>query len=466
MKLCSPLQATPFGQQEEQNMHSQVQRHSNAANTPTILERSIADVIERESRYQDILDTHVKYHLPDRDQWVGGLDDHRFKAHCKSLLKLHAALADGDGVPCLDIRAPFRTGGPPLPAVKLKSLGMRILKCCQVHADNPHWNAAWANHVFHPAITVLLRSMKRYATRTALCHVNSSGISHDLELGTLTRHLVRFVHRVNRSWKYINAVRAYTRKEEDNFKSARHFIYHFAGKHTRLCFLRIDLTLRTAWKDFSHSEDADKAVTGFLRSLRSSACQRNLLPGYLGFIIKRENGISRGTHFHLLVVLNGDLQGLTSRSVDYISDALCEMWLRRIGHDRGSAHNSYKDRRSWPFNGLGLQDFQSIEALVGLRYALCYLTKQDCVLKTSNDTIKNFWRTPTPCGTRKKRGPKRKRQDYLSLLHHSLDGPRSPYPPGFDPTPYVLAHKRRQDAKKPRYGAWDRAPITDDRLSE
>jgi hypothetical protein len=60
------LQATPFGQQEEQNMHSQVQRHSNAANTPTILERSIADVIERESRYQDILDTHVKYHLPDR----------------------------------------------------------------------------------------------------------------------------------------------------------------------------------------------------------------------------------------------------------------------------------------------------------------------------------------------------------------------------------------------------------------
>lgn len=199
----------------------------------------------------------------------------------------------------------------------------------------------------------------------------------------------------------------------------------------------------------------------FLRSLRINACKRNLLPGYLGFIIKRENGISRGTHFHLLVVLNGNLQGKTSHSVGYISDALCQMWLQRIGHERGSAHNSYRDRHSWPFNGLGLQDFQRIESLVGLRWALDYITKQDCVLKTSNDKIKNFWGTPTPRGTRKKRGPKRKRPDHLALLYRVLDGDRSPCPPGFDPTPYVLAHKRRQAAMKPPDYAWDTAPAMD-----
>ncbi len=432
--------------------------NNNASRAHISLKRSIAGVIEREKRYQDIVDTHVKYHLPDGDRWVAGLDDHRFKKHCESLLELHAALTDSEGDPCIDIRAPFRTGGPSLPAVKLKPLGKRILECCRVHADNPHWSAAWANHVFHPTITVLLRSMKNYAMRIARCHVNGSGISHDLELGILTGHLARFVRRASLSWKYINAVKAHTRKENDNFKSARHFIYHLAGKHARLCFLRIDLTFRTGWKDFSHSEAADKAVKDFLRSLRSKACKRNLLPGYLGFIIKRENGISRGTHFHLLVVLNGGLQGKTSRSVDYISDALCQMWLQRIGHDRGSAHNSYKDRHSWPFNGLGLQDFQRIESLVGLRYALYYLTKQDCVLKTSNDKIKNFWGTPTPRRMRSKRGPKRKHQNHLALLYRALDGDRGPYPAGFDPTPYVLAHKRKQSSLKPRYGAWDIAP--------
>lgn len=425
---------------------------------PGSLKRAIADVIAREGRYQDIVDTHVKYHLPDRNVWVGGQDDHRFKKHCEQLIALHAALTASDGAPCADTRAPLRPSGPSLPAVKLKPLGKSIVECCHVYADNNHWGAAWANHVFHPIVTVMLRAMKRHAKRISRCHVNGSNISHDLEIGVLTRRLAHFVRRVSRSWKYINAAKAHTRKENDNFKSARDFIYYLAGKHSRLCFLRIDLTFRTGWKDFSHSEAADKAAKDFLRSLRSEACKRNLLPGYLGFIIKRENGISRGTHFHLFLVINAGLQGKTSHSVDYISDALCQMWLQRIGHDRGSAHNSYKDRHSWPFNGLGLQDFQRIESLVGLRWILYYISKQDCILKTRNDKIKNFWGTPIPRGTRNKRGPKRKRQDHLALLHRALDGKRSPYPPGFDPTPYVVAHKHKQAALKPRYGAWDTTP--------
>lgn len=430
-------------------------------NAPRSLERAIVDAIEIERRYQDVVETHVKHHGTDRDLWVAGMDDHRFKRHCEQLLELHAVLTKDDGEPCIDSRAPLRLSSLSLPSVKLKPLGKRIVACCQVYAANDHWGAAWANHAFHPLVTVLLRSMKRYAVRIAQCQISESGVSHDLELATLTRRLARFVRRVSRSWKCINAVNAHIAKEEDNFSSAREFIYYLASQHTRLCFLRIDLTFRTSSKDFSHSEAADKAVKDFLRSLRSKACKRNLLPGYLGFIIKRENGISRGTHFHLLVVLNGDLQGKNSHSVNYISDALCHMWLQRIGRHRGSAHNSYKDRHSWPFNGLGRQDFQRIESLVGLRCALNYITKQDCVLKVSNDKIKNFWRTPTPRCASKKRGPKRRRPNYLALLYRMLGGRRSPYPPGFDPTPYVLAHKRRRAASKPKYGAWDTAPTGD-----
>ena len=422
--------------------HKPTPLRKNAVSRSHDLRDAVAKVIQRELRRTDLLETYVKHHLPDRELWLAGQDDHRFKEHCEQLLALHAVLTAGDDRPCADTHVPFVRGGPLLPAVRLMPLGKKILACCQAYAADNHWGVVWANHVFHPAVTVMLRAMKRYAMKINQCQVSDSGISLEPALGDLMGHVTRFVRRACGTWRYINATNAHNTKEKDNFDSAREFIYHLAGQHTRLCFLRIDLTFRTAWKDFSHSEAADKAVKDFLRSLRSKACKRNLLPGYLGFIIKRENGISRGTHFHVLVVLNGNLQGKSSHSVDYLSDALCKMWLQRIGPDRGSAHNSYKDRNFWLFNGLGLQDFTQVEALAGLRYALHYLTKQDCVLKTSNDKIKNFWRTPTPRATTKKRGPKRKRLDHLTLLYRMLGGARSPYPPGFDPKPYVLAKKR------------------------
>lgn len=434
-----------------------------AQSTSRYIDRIVASAIERERHHQNLVEKHVKYHGEDRDVWVAGLDDHRFIDHCSQLIELHATIADGDKPPCASTRATLHAGGPVLPAIRLTALGRRIVACCEVYASNEHWGVAWANHVFHPAVTVLLRAMKRYALRIAHCHISLGGHSHDLVLGDLLNRLVRFVRRVIRSWRFINAVNAHLARENDNFNSARDFIFYLAGKHTRLCFLRIDLTFRTSAKDFSHTGAADKYVKDFLRSLRSRPCKRNLLPGYLGFLIKRENGISRGTHFHLMIVLNGDLQGNTHYSVDYLTDRLGAMWLQRVGRDRGSFHNCYKDKTRWLFNGLGLQDFKRIEPLAGLRKALHYMTKQDCVLKTSNDKVKNFWRTTSPRSPAKKRGPRRKREDHLSLLYRMLGGPRSEYPIGFDPTPYVLLHRRK---RAPNYGAWDTIPDVISNLPE
>lgn len=440
-----------------QQAHQDATGSADRGRKKSYLEQSIAVAIDRERTHQNHVEKLVKYHGDDRDLYVAGLDDHRFIEHCDQLVKLYATITNGDGSPCVVTTAPIHPRGPALPAIKLKALGKRVVECCLVYADNNHWGAAWANHVFHPTVTVLLRAMKRYAARISQYQITGAGISHDLELGELLGRLVCFVRRVIRSWRFINAMNAHTAKENDNFNSAREFLFYLAERHSRLCFLRIDLTFRTAAKDFSHTEAADKMVNNYLRSLRSKACKRNLLPGYLGFLIKRENGISRGTHFHLCIVLNANLQGNTGYSVDYLSDRLGEMWLQRVGVDRGSFHNSYKDQSNLAFDGLGFLDFNRIESLVGLRIALHYITKQDCVLKTSNDKAKNYWRTQIPSTTEKKRGPPRKRSDGLALLYRMLGGRRSLYPPGFDPTPYILAHKRKQ-AIKPNYGAWDTMP--------
>lgn len=439
--------------------HREAAEHAHgSSSTSDYLNRSIALAIEQELHHQNHVEKYVKYHRDEGDLLIAGLDDHCFIEHCEQLKKLYATITGGDGLPCVNATAPFHSKGPVLPAIKLKSLGKSVVDCCVFYAANDHWGAAWANHVLHPVVTVLLRAMKRYAVQIAQVHVSAAGISHELELRDLLERLVRFVRRVSRSWRFINSLSAHHAKEQNNFNSARDFIKYLAAKHSRLCILRIDLTFRTPAKDFSHTEAADKVLQLYLRSLASKACKRNLLPGYLGFLIKRENGISRGTHFHLMVVLNGNLQGKTDYNADYLSDRLGQMWMQRVGLEFGSFHNSYKDRASWPFNGLGLLDLHGIKALAGLRIALHYMTKQDCVLKTSNDKVKNYWRTPIANSSGKKRGPPRKFSDGLALLDRMLGGRRSKYSQGFDPTPYLLAHKQKRKLE-PSYGAWDGAGL-------
>lgn len=397
------------------------------------------------------------HRVAEQDRLDFGTYDLVFKEFCDDLTQLGVTIISSDAKPSKAIEAPLGNKGPALPAVQLRPLGGRILELCRRYDDR--WGVAYANHVFHPKATVMLRAMNRYAVRISQCHVSHGKFSHELELGDLLSRLVRFVRRVFSSWPYINAVNEHTKKERSNFASARDLIFRFSSLHSRLCFLRIDLTFRTGSKDFSHSEEANRLVVAYLRSLRSKAMKRNLLPGYLGFIIKRENGIARGTHFHLMIILNGNIQ----RSTEYLSDKLGEMWLERIGRDRGSFHNSYRNSNDWIFNGLGVVEYHDLEKLIGLRVALHYLSKQDCVLKVSNDKVKNFWRTPSPKGGGKKRGRKRKGEDSLRLMHRLLDGPRSKYPKGFDPKPYVLA--KMQKAATPRAAwSWDTLPPTVDEL--
>ena len=391
----------------------------------------------------------------ERDRLIFGTSDLVFKDFCDDLLKLGDAITSNDAQPSKAIKAPFGNSSLSLSALKLTKLGDRITDLCWRYDDR--WGVTYANHVFHPHATVMLRAMRRYAVLISQCLPLRDGVSHDLELGDLLGRLARFVRRVCKSWPYINAVNEHTKKERSNFDSARELIFYFASRNSRLCALRLDLTVRTEFKNFSHSEEADKAVNAFLVSLRSKATKRNLLPGYLGFIIKRENGIARGTHFHLIVFLNGNIQ----RNAEYLSDKLGELWLSRIGRNRGSFHNCYKGSDEWLFNGLGVIEYDDLEKLVGLRVALHYISKQDCVLKVSNDKIKNFWRTPSPKGEGKKRGRKRKRGDGLRLMRRLLGGPRSKYPKGFDPKPYVLAKKRKVTKPKATW-SWDTLPPSSD----
>ncbi len=310
--------------------------------------------------------------------------------------------------------------GPAIPAFRLTRMGNIILNCCRAYQER--WATVYACHVFRPSVTVILRAMRRYASRVNLAAIGVKSVFDSFELARLLDLVSRFIRRIFSHWGYINANRKYEIQAESNFDSARNLVLHLAEQHSRLLILRIDLY----YKPYYDIVRADWHVENFLRWLRSRKCRRELLPGYLGFIIKRENGIVRGMHWHLMVICDGNIQ----RNDGYLSQALGEMWARRTGQGPGSYYNCYSDRSKYPFDGLGLLDLSDWSKMIGLRYVLYYLSKQDCVLKVSGSKERSFWRTPTS-KLNMKRGRPRSDKDSLKLIRRVLGGKRSKYPKGF-----------------------------------
>lgn len=406
---------------------------------PPILFQQVTKIIRAEQDREDIAEkyTHVEsrngyVHIPrsrvylptDRGSvWIIGTVDHLFKDFTEgSLSKLHAALMKDEGMPYVHAPIALLRGGPKHAGHRLTRLGQQIVDCCRQYRED--WGVAYVSHVFNPEITVMLRGMKRYATRISQEAVGCDKLTPSPELAGLLLRLTRFVRRACETWKFINAARDHDKQAQDNFESAREFIYHLAAKHSRLLIIRIDLYYRPYYE----SEKANWEINNFLRWLRGRACNRNLLPGYLGFIIKRENGILRGTHWHLMVICDGNLQ----RNAGYLSQMIGEAWAKRTAQGPGSYHNCYADREKYEFDGLGMLNLDDWERMAGLRVALHYMTKQGCVLRATNDKIKNFWRSTMREGAGKKRGKPRLQDDSLKLLKRMLGGKRSKYPPGFD----------------------------------
>ena len=434
---------------------------------PTPLERAIHEIVKSEKRRENFTEKFTYIYAVDGKAWIPrsnayvdtekervllvGTDDHTFKDFIEgSLRKLFEMILKDDASAWKLPQSSRRQSAPTSPLFQLTSLGQEIILCCCIFES--HWTVAYSHHIFNPATTIMLRAMHRYAPMISCLGEPDKALTQDEPLIVALCRLVRFVRRVARSWRFINAVRAHERQAQENFESARELIYHLAGGSSKLLILRVDLY----FKPFYQVERADKEMHGFLRWLRSKACKRNLLPGYRAFLIKRENGLVRGTHWHLMVVCDGNLQW----RADYLTRQLGEAWAKRTGQGPGSYHNCYADRRNYEFNGLGLLVLDDWEKMAGLRAALWYMTKADCVIKATNDKVRNFWRSPIPRTARKKLGRPRADAHPLKLLRRMLGGTRSKYPPGIAPL--------RAFSRGPRPGAmgdadgvsgWSQSPV-------
>lgn len=360
-----------------------------------------------------------QYYSTDQEAvWFTGTDDTAFKDFTSiTLRELYEAL-QREGEP--GRLASRQKAWDPSPAYALTKLGKLIVSACALYRQE--WATTYINHVFNPETTVLMRAMKRYARAVGHSKMGEGLQSEDLVL--LLARFCRFVRRACGTWRFINAVREQNKQAQANFDSAREYICYLAQRHSKLLIMRIDLY----YSPYYDAPGAYKHIYRFLNWLRDSAWCRRHLPDYLGFIIKCENGVVRGMHWHLMVICEGNEQ----QNGGWLSQQLGEAWMARVGATAGSYHNCWVDRKKYEYDGLGVLTLKDREKMIGLRAALHYLTKQDCVLKLTNDKTRNFWRSRMSSEEPSKRGRPRTEENSVQLLKDMLGGRRSKYPPNME----------------------------------
>lgn len=136
---------------------------------------------------------------------------------------------------------------------------------------------------------------------------------------------------------------------------------------------------------------------GLSKILPAGACKG------MAFGIKLEYGLDKGYHFHVILVLNGDV--VCQHTV--IAEMICSHWNSRITHGKGGSYNCFRSEYVKP--AIGSVMYNDEDKLATLESQVVpYLTKPDFYMKmVKPDGHRSFWSSQPPKIEAKKRGRKR-----------------------------------------------------------
>lgn len=272
---------------------------------------------------------------------------------------------------------------------QLTKIGKAIFGICKgYNQDSAEY---YKHHRFNPPLAVILKVVDQWSPELwALTNCNGDPFPGDPRTREILETAVAFIRASCRSQAYKDEVDNYKRNEEKNITSCCEYLAAQFQRRSQLLVLRIDLYFRPAFKGWGYTREADGHYARFLRALR----ENRIVPDVLGYISKREDGIDRGIHFHVLIVLDGHKH----RDAANLARMVGEDWVRRCGHgeykdgvdvgetgkkDKASYFNCYTRMDQYRFNCLGLIHPTDADKLHGLRLAIEYLCKETTQLKPS-----------------------------------------------------------------------------------
>lgn len=317
--------------------------------------------------------------------WIG--HEHDFSHWLLQAEKLVNAIVQSDDQP---VEVIYDRRGQP--RHQLTRTGKAFYGVCRGY--NQKSAEYYKHHRFNPPLTVVLKVVDQWLPEL-LARTNRDGypVLSDSRTREVLEIAIASIRASCRRQEYKDEVDNYKRNEEKNIASCCDYLAAQFQRRSQLLILRIDLYFRPAFKGWGYTREADGHYARLLRALR----ENRIVPDVLGYISKREDGIDRGIHFHVLIILDGHKH----RDAANLTRMIGEDWVRRCGHgeykdgvdvgetgkkDKASYFNCYTRLDQYRFNCLGLIHPTDADKLRGLRLAIEYMCKETTQLKPGPPT--------------------------------------------------------------------------------
>lgn len=267
----------------------------------------------------------------------------------------------------------------------------RILWNCIRDAEEEAPEAACKGRRLNPWLRLGLHLAWKWGKRLRQYRTYDSGLDVRQEYARRAiAHVVYVIRRVCRSdrfrkWEYNDS-----RRERDNYASCARLMLDIFKQNARPLILRIDLYFEGDASVLSESDAAQRAYDKFLRNLSEG----KILPDVLGYIAKREDGLERRIHYHVLIALDGNKHQHAFR----MTEILGQYWSNRcVGSSHlGSYFNCWKRKNEYEHCCLGLLHYTDECMLRGLRDALGYMCKEGAHIFVNKDMGKNLRKSQSP----------------------------------------------------------------------
>lgn len=244
----------------------------------------------------------------------------------------------------------------------------------------------------NPWLTLGLHLARKWGPRLrphAFINPNRLDVNHPYSRRTMA-HVAYVIRRVCSSRKFRSLVNNDTRNAKENYLSCANLMIDVLKEDARILVLRLDLYFEGDARILSESEAAKTAYDKFLRNLREG----EIVPDVLAYIGKREMGLEKRIHYHVLVALDGD----EHRNAFQLTEQLVRFWVHDCvgGSSLASAFNCWPRRHELEYNCMGLLHYSDSRMLMGLRLALEYLCKEGAHILVSEHMGRNLRKSIRP----------------------------------------------------------------------
>ena len=275
-----------------------------------------------------------------------------------------------------------------------------------------------AGRRLNPWLEVGLSVARKWASALrayAITNPNVLDMHQEVPRNIMTR-IFRVVRRICRSKTFRNKVNNSTRNAKDRYLGCAELMIDLLREDARLLILRIDLYFEGDAKVLSESNEAEQAYEKFLRTLRED----RLVPDLLGYIAKREDGLERRIHYHVLVAMRADLHQQAYSWIEHMG----KFWVNEcVGAKALASHfNCWNRRDEYEHNCIGVLHYTDNWMLMGLRDALEYMCKEGPHILVKKGKGHNLRKSQSPkrIDGERRRGAPRKRDPDLSAARQVL----------------------------------------------